>query len=775
MSLPASRLTVDVFPAERRQDAWQVGLAGLGLRSALSDVGDPGGAISSKRSATGACLALIAGRPQALAALSAAGGEPPILLLLVLRGRGRLRASRRALELAEGDLCALDTGGDWRLDWRTDFDNVLLEMPRGPIAARLGRQRIELPVCLGTTVAAAATRPVLRTLASHIDRLDQADLSAGEIAVTELVASALLAELKAPDGAMTQVQAAHFRRVAAAIDTRLAEPELAPAEIARLEGMSARYLQRLFERRGESFSDYVRRQRLERARADLADPNHAQETVAAIALRWGFRDQAHFSRAFSAAFGKAPRAMRRKADGAGEAYAFRGKPRTAVRAKPLPPAKAAAAVPSGILHSTTSATTADHHLPANAATVHWGYLSRTLPPVLRVDPGATVTIETLTQHAGDDWQRMVAGDPGAESVFTWTPERKAVDRRGAGPMNASVFGRGAGEGFGVHICTGPIHVRGAEPGDVLEVELLDIRPRPCANPAFSGKAFASNASAWWDFQYRDLLDAPARRETVTIYEVDLADPSFARAVYSYVWTPQTDPFGVRHLTIDYPGVPVDQAAIERRVALEGIRIPARPHFGFIAVAPREAEIVDSIPPGYFGGNIDNWRAGKGAKIYLPVAVEGALLSIGDGHFAQGDGEINGTGLECSLTGDIRIRLHKAGGPGLTCLRGLGTPLIETDRHWVIQAFSYQNYLRELGRDAQSEVYARSTVDLALRSAFRQTRRFLMDVYALTEDEALSLMSLAVDFGITQVADGNLGVHATIDKAVFAARLSPAGA
>ncbi len=768
MSLAASRLSVDILPAGMRQDAWQAGLARIGLRPALSGIDDPGGAISVKPSTTGACLALISGRPQGLAALRTPPAKAPILLLLVLRGRGRVRASHRALELAEGDLCALDTDADWSLDWRTDFDAALLEMPRAAIVARLGRQRIELPVSLGTTVAAAAARPVLRTLASHVDRLEQADLSAGEIAVTELVVSALLAELKAPDGAMTQVQAAHFRRVAAAIDAKLAEPELALADIARQEGMSARYLQRLFERRGQSFSDYVRRQRLERARADLADPNHARESVAAIAGRWGFRDQAHFSRAFSAAFGKAPRQMRQGGDDPGDAHAFRGKPRAAVRAKPLPRAKPVSAAPS--CSAPSEATACDHHLPANAATVHWGYLSRALPPVLWVDPGANITVETLTQHAGDDWARLVAGDAGAESVFAWRADGKAVDRRGAGPMNASVFGRGAGEGFGVHVCTGPIHVRGAEPGDVLEIELLDIRPRPCANPAFKGKAFASNASAWWGFQYRDLLDAPARRETVTIYEIDLADPSAARALYSYVWTPQTDPFGVRHETIDYPGVPVDPATIERCEApLAGIRIPARPHFGFVAVAPREAGIVDSIPPGYFGGNIDNRRAGKGARIYLPVAVAGALLSIGDGHFAQGDGEINGTGLECSLTGDIRIRLHKAGKGCPPWLRGLGTPLIESEGQWVIQAFSYQNYLRELGRDAQSQVYARSTVDLALRNAFRQTRRFLMDVYGLAEDEALSLMSLAVDFGITQVADGNLGVHATIDKAVFAGR------
>jgi acetamidase/formamidase len=103
------------------------------------------------------------------------------------------------------------------------------------------------------------------------------------------------------------------------------------------------------------------------------------------------------------------------------------------------------------------------------------------------------------------------------------------------------------------------------------------------------------------------------------------------------------------------------------------------------------------------------------------------------------------------------------------LRGLSAPLIETETHWVIQSFSYENYLRDLGRDAQSEVYKRSTVDQALRNTFRQTRRFLMDTYGLSEDDAVSLMSVAVDFSVTQVADGNLGVHATIRKELFSER------
>src|SRR6267154_4331587 len=124
-----------------------------------------------------------------------------------------------------------------------------------------------------------------------------------------------------------------------------------------------------------------------------------------------------------------------------------------------------------------------HHLPANADTVHWGYFSKQLKPQVEVNSGDFVTIEALTHHANDDAERMVKGDPGAESVFYWDRQRKGVDRRGAGPMQPTLFGRGAGEGLGVHVCTGPVAVRGAEPGDVLEVRILDIKPRPSAHPA----------------------------------------------------------------------------------------------------------------------------------------------------------------------------------------------------------------------------------------------------------------------------------------------------
>jgi acetamidase/formamidase len=410
-----------------------------------------------------------------------------------------------------------------------------------------------------------------------------------------------------------------------------------------------------------------------------------------------------------------------------------------------------------------------HYLPANDQTVHWGYFSKKLKPRVEIDSGDLVTIEALTHHANDDAELMIKGDPGAESVFYWTKELKKVDRRGAGPMDASLFGRGAGEGLGVHICTGPVFVRGAEPGDVLEVRIVDVTPRPSANPAHAGKAFGSNAAAWWGFHYKDQISESKGREVVTIYEIDATgERNWAKALYNYRWTPQTDPFGVVHKTIDYPGVPVDHSTITKNPGvLKGVRVPIRPHFGVIGLAPKEADMVDSIPPSYTGGNIDNWRIGKGATMYYPVAVEGALMSVGDSHASQGDSELCGTAIECSLTGTFQLILHKKADLAGTPLEALEYPMLETQDEWLIHGFSYPNYLAALGEKAQSEIYSKSSIDLALRDAFRKMRSFLMTTKGLTEDEAVSLMSIGVDFGITQVVDGNWGVHAIIKKEIFA--------
>ena len=407
-----------------------------------------------------------------------------------------------------------------------------------------------------------------------------------------------------------------------------------------------------------------------------------------------------------------------------------------------------------------------HHLPVSPATVHWGYFSKVVAPALTVRSGDRATIETLTHHANDDYERMIAGDAGAESVFAWTREHKAVVRRGAGPTEGP-FQRGSGEGLGVHLLTGPVAVEDAEPGDVLEVRILDIRPRPACHACHAGRCFGSNVAASWGFQYRDLIEEPKPREVVTIFELDTAGEPFARAVYNYVWTPQTDPDGIVHANIDYPGVPVDHRLIKRRDnILRKVQVPARLHFGTMGLAPSEADFVSSIPPGHTGGNIDDWRIGKEARMFYPVAVPGAFLSVGDPHAAQGDSELGGTAIETSLTGDFEFVLHKHRDLGGTILEGLDHPLLETDTLWSVYGFTFPNYLAALGPNAQTEVAQHASLDGAMRDAFRKLRRFLMTVHHLSEDEAIALMSVAADFGVTQVVDANWGVHGSLRKNVF---------
>ena len=150
-----------------------------------------------------------------------------------------------------------------------------------------------------------------------------------------------------------------------------------------------------------------------------------------------------------------------------------------------------------------------------------------------------------------------------------------------------------------------------------------------ATPDFEGQCvWPSGVAAWWGYHYNELLAEPKPREAVTIYGIfagcEEGDPDatpHARALMSLsLGATQTDPFGVLHSTYDYPGVPVVPGSVKRRHnVLDGIRIPLRPHFGVIAVAPRG----DRLRRPRFrrlisGGNLDNWRLGKGSTVYLPV-------------------------------------------------------------------------------------------------------------------------------------------------------------
>ncbi len=807
------RFNIEAFPEELRDAAWAevLGKVLLGTMAAAPRRAPATGFVSSRRSSLDSVIVRVNASPHTLVPLvgNARRYGSAVLMMALLEGSGLVTDGDESIAIGAGEIILLDPTRSWQIEFLTDVRAVCVKLESASFVLRLVRTSDQdLNKISSRTGVGAVCLNLVRSISDQLDHLGDHELLSMEATLTELLVTCLSHVDEDAHEDTTSVQLGHLRRVCRSIEGRLSDAELTIDDIGRLEGLSTRYIQKLFKGGNTSYGEYVKQRRLERCRTDLSNRALAHFSIAELCFRWGFGDAANFSRAFTAAFGVSPKAYRAAPPvQVAEPEVQRGRPPVSAPAGKAPaPATAGPAndrqaqfkdvlidyarytqalaltpkrASSAAAGGTGQADAADagqpappghYYIPVSDKTVHWGFFSRSLKPVITIRSGDIVTMETLTQHASDDCERMIEGDPGAESVFHWTATKKNVDRRGAGPIDASIFGRGAGEGFGVHICTGPVFVKGAEPGDVLEIRILDISPRPSCSDKHRGKSFGSNAAAWWGFHFKDLITEPRKREVVTVYEIERApEGPYARAVYNFRWTPQTDPFGVVHTRIDYPGVPVDHASIDKKFGvLKNARIPVRPHFGVLAVAPKETGMVDSIPPGYFGGNLDNWRAGKGARLFLPVSVDGALFSAGDPHASQGDSELCGTAIESSLTGVFQLVLHKKKALGETFLASLNFPFLETPDEWVLQGFSFPNHLAELGPDAQTQVYKQSSLDGAMRDAFNKVRRYLMQAHALDEDEAISLISVAVDFGVTQVVDGNWGVHAILKKSVFPA-------
>jgi len=240
-----------------------------------------------------------------------------------------------------------------------------------------------------------------------------------------------------------------------------------------------------------------------------------------------------------------------------------------------------------------------------------------------------------------------------------------------------------------HILTGPIWVDSAEPGDVLEVKVISVEPTvPYAVNFFGpGRGFLA------------------------------------------------DEFTYEH----YKLTPLD---LIRKVARfsKDIEIPIRPFFGVMGVAPPAfSGRLSSGPPWIHAGNMDNKELIAGSTVYLPVHVKGALFSVGDGHAAQGDGEICVTALETSLRATFQLSVRKG--------QRLLWPRAETPTHFVAMGFD-------------------ENLEVATRIAINEMMDFLRKQKGLGREEAYLLASDAVDLRITQLVDGKKGVHALLPKEIF---------
>ncbi len=313
---------------------------------------------------------------------------------------------------------------------------------------------------------------------------------------------------------------------------------------------------------------------------------------------------------------------------------------------------------------------------ATPQTVAWGYYSGMSKPVLTVHSGDTVTMQTLST-CGSPERMMAQGVKPAEIP----------------PYTAAIYKEVTDKGPGGHILTGPVAIAEAEPGDVLEVQIVKVQ-----------------------------LDA------------DFACNGFG--------------LGRGFLPMEFPYsrskiIPLDRAKMIAHFA-PGIELPLHPFFGSMGVAPAGGKI-DSAPPFAHAGNLDNKELVAGTTLYIPVAAKGALFEAGDGHAGQGNGEVDITALETYLTGTFKFVVHKD--------KHLIWPRAETPEAYIAMGFS---------KDLHE----------ATEHAVREMIDFLVTEKHLSRDEAYMLTSVAGDVDITQLVDGNVGVHVMMPKRIFAGARLP---
>lgn len=282
---------------------------------------------------------------------------------------------------------------------------------------------------------------------------------------------------------------------------------------------------------------------------------------------------------------------------------------------------------------------ADYQLKATPGTVAWGYYWAAAKPVLRIKSGDRVEIQTMLTNSPE---RLAAAGVKAEDIEA---ELKAI------------YAEVKDKGPGGHILTGPIFVEGAEPGDTLEVRILDIK-----------------------------------------YSIPYAYNSFSPR--SGVLTAEDFPKGSMKI------IPLDA---KRGVAKfsDRIEIPLRPFFGSMGVAPPEsAGRVSSAPPGTHAGNLDNKDLVAGTTLFIPVHTAGALFEVGDGHAGQGNGEVDITALETSLVGtfeflvrkDLHLKAPRGETPTHFIAMGLNPDLTEALKTAVREAIDFLVTEKHLSRE-----------------------------------------------------------------------------
>jgi acetamidase/formamidase len=310
----------------------------------------------------------------------------------------------------------------------------------------------------------------------------------------------------------------------------------------------------------------------------------------------------------------------------------------------------------------------NRRLEPGPETVHWGFFDARLAPHVSIESGERVTMSTVSGGAD-----MMPAPP-----LRIPPALVAIQEKVTRKMVPG------------HICTGPVAINGAKPGQVLQVDIEAI-------------------DAFYDWGYS------AVRPLAGALPHDFADNR------------------VFHSTLD---------RARRRWQLPwGQEVPFAPFFGVMGVAPPAAwGVVSTLPPRQNGGNLDNKELVAGTILYLPIFVDRALFSVGDGHGVQGDGEVSINAVETGLTGTFRLTVRDD--------MQLEWPLAETPTHMITMAF-------DPDLDDCVVIALRQMLDLICRRA------------GLDRYQAYTLASLAADLRVTQVVNGNKGIHVMLDKRYLA--------
>ena len=313
-----------------------------------------------------------------------------------------------------------------------------------------------------------------------------------------------------------------------------------------------------------------------------------------------------------------------------------------------------------------------HRLEATPATVAYGYYWADAAPVLRIDSGDIIDVDTLLTNTPAGLAKAGVPEDKIQASLKAIVGEVTGDRRGPGG----------------HILTGPVYVEGAEPGDVLEVKILSIE-LPI------------------DYGYNGCSG----------------------------YLPENCETGVPSKII-----PLDRKRMTAEF-LPCIVIPLKPFYGSLGIAPEpEMGRLSSNPPGRHAGNLDNRELIAGSTLYIPVIARGALFEIGDGHVAQGDGEVDQTAIETSLRGRLQLTVRKD--------MKLKWPRAETATDYISMA---------------------TDPDLvtATKAAIQEMIDFLVSEKKLTRHQAYQLVSIAGNVAITQLVDKpNVGVHVKLPKSIF---------